>query len=113
MITRILIGLLFLVGLWGLVAKRHLIKKVFGLSILNASVVILFVVEGAGVGNNAPIMGRDVVNIVDPIPQALMLTAIVIGVCVTALALAMAYRLYKATGSFDIEEIRRRIAHDQ
>lgn len=110
MYARILIGLLFLVGLWGLVAKRHLIKKIFGLSILNAAVVILFVVEGASIGNSAPIMESGVSNIVDPIPQALMLTAIVIGVCVTALALAMAYRLYKATGSFDIDEIRRRIA---
>lgn len=108
--ARILIGLLFLVGLWGLVSKRHLIKKIFGLSILNAAVVILFVVEGATVGVSAPIMESGVSNIVDPIPQALMLTAIVIGVCVTGLALAMAYRLYKATGSFDIDEIRRRIA---
>lgn len=113
MIARMLIGMLFLVGLWGLVAKRHLIKKIFSLSILNASVVILFVVEGADAGDSAPIMGSGVVNIVDPIPQALMLTAIVIGVCVTALALAMAYRLYKATGSFDIDEIRRSIANVQ
>ena len=99
MSARILVGLLFLVGLWGLVSKRHLIKKIFGLSILNAAVVILFVVEGAGAGDNAPIMESGVVNIVDPIPPAL--------------ALAMAFSLYKATGSFDIDEIRRRIADAQ
>jgi multicomponent Na+:H+ antiporter subunit C len=110
MSSRILLGIMFLVGLWGLVAKRHLIKKIFGLSILNAAVVILFVLEGTGPGDSAPIMESGVSNIVDPIPQALMLTAIVIGVCVTALALAMAYRLHKATGSYDIDEIRRRIA---
>ncbi len=46
---------------------------------------------------------------VDPVPQALMLTAIVIGVCVTALALALAVRLYKATGSLEIDTISERL----
>jgi multicomponent Na+:H+ antiporter subunit C len=46
---------------------------------------------------------------VDPVPQALMLTAIVIGVCINALALALAYRLHTATGSFNIETIYQRL----
>ncbi|TFG79400.1 MAG: Na+/H+ antiporter subunit C [Spirochaetales bacterium] len=112
MIDRILVCSLFLVGLWGIVAKKNLIKKIFGLSILNSAVVLFFVLEGARVGSSAPIMQDGITAIVDPIPQALMLTAIVVGVCVTALALAMAYRLYKATGSYDIDVIRERI-HDE
>lgn len=110
MTARLIIGALFMVGLWALVAKRNLVKKVFGLTILNSAAVLLFIVEAGGSGDGAPIMGG-FRRIVDPVPQALMLTAIVIGVCVTALALGMAYRLYKATGSLDIEEIRKRLGN--
>ncbi len=113
MIMRVLLGLLFLLGLWGMTAKRHLVKKVFGLSILNTAVVILFVSEGSKVGDMSPIMEPGVENIVDPLPQALMLTAIVIGVCITALALAMAYRLYKHCGSLDADDIKRRLDHGE
>ncbi|HPE36410.1 MAG TPA: cation:proton antiporter subunit C [Spirochaetales bacterium] len=111
MVARLLVGMLFLVGLWGVVAKRNLVKKVFGLSILNSAVVLLFVMEGSRSGTAAPIMDAGVADIVDPVPQALMLTAIVIGVCVTALALGMAFRLHRATGSFDIDTIKERLRH--
>jgi multicomponent Na+:H+ antiporter subunit C len=57
-------------------------------------------------------MGKGVKNIVDPVPQALMLTAIVIGVCLTALALAIAFRLYRSTGSFDIDKIREKVENE-
>ena len=56
MVARLLVGMLFLVGLWGVVAKRNLVKKVFGLSILNSAVVLLFVMEGSRSGTAAPIM---------------------------------------------------------
>lgn len=112
MIERILILLLFLVGFTGILAQKNIIKKIFGLTIINSASVLLFVVEGARIGSQAPIMEKGISDVVDPIPQALMLTAIVIGVCVTALSLALAFRLYKAAGSFDIDEIRRRV-HDE
>ena len=111
-IERILILILCLIGLWGIVYKKNIIKKIYSLSILNSSVVILFILEGSFIGENAPIMGKGVKDIVDPVPQALMLTAIVIGVCITALALAIAFRLYRFTGSFDIDEIRERVGHE-
>ncbi len=109
MMERLLILLLFLVGFWGILGKKNIIKKIIGLNLINNSVVILFVLEGSRVGEQAPIMDEGIANVVDPVPQALMLTAIVIGVCITALALALAFRLYKATGSFDIDEIRKRV----
>lgn len=112
MIEQILLLILFLIGFWGIITKRNLIKKIFALTILNSSVVILFILEGAKIGKNAPIMKEGLKNIVDPVPQALMLTAIVIGVCITALALAMAFRLYRHTQTFDIDEIRKKI-HDE
>lgn len=111
MLERILLLILFLVGFWGIVGKRNIIKKIYGLTIINSAVVILFILEGASVGQAAPIMEEGISNIVDPVPQALMLTAIVIGVCLTALALALAFRLYKVSGSFDIDEIHKQV-HD-
>ena len=55
MIERLLILILFLVGLWG-IGKRNIIKKIFGLTILNSAVVILFFTEGARIGTQAPIL---------------------------------------------------------
>ena len=109
MIERILLLILFFIGLWGIMANKHIIKKIFGLNIINAAVVILFILEGSRIGEAAPIMQEGIGAITDPIPQALMLTAIVIGVCVTALALALAIHLYQVSGSFDIDVIRRNL----
>ncbi|MDD3822498.1 MAG: cation:proton antiporter subunit C [Sphaerochaetaceae bacterium] len=109
MIERILLLVLFMIGFWAIMAHRNIIKKIFGLNIINASVVILFILEGSRIGNEVPIMYGGIGLTADPIPQALMLTAIVIGVCVTALSLALAVHLYRTSGSFDIDVIKRRI----
>ena len=109
MIERILLFIVFLIGFAGVAGHRNIIKKIFGLSILNTAAVILFILEGSRIGTDSPILGEGVIAIVDPVPQALMLTAIVIGVCISALALALAYRLYRGTGSFDIDVIYRRV----
>jgi len=77
--------LIFLTGLWAVIFDPNLVKKVFGLSVLNSSVVILFILEGSRLGENTPILEDGIKNVVDPLPQALMLTAIVIGVCVLSL----------------------------
>ncbi len=109
MTERVLVMLLFSAGFWGILTQKNLIKKIFGLNIINSAVVLLFVLEGGRIGDNAPIMEEGLRAIVDPLPQALMLTAIVIGLCVNALALSLAYRLYRHCGSFDIDQIRRHI----
>ena len=109
MIERLILFLLFLLGFWGILAKRNVIKKIISLNLINSAVVILFVLEGSRIGDNVPIMEEGISRVVDPVPQALMLTAIVIGVCVTALSLALAFRLYKATGTFHIDEIRGKV----
>jgi len=112
MIARLLILALFATGLVGLASMRNLIKKAYALSIMNSAIVILFVLEGAGIGTEAPLLGGRGGPYVDPVPQALMLTAIVVGVCVSALALTLAFRLYRHFGTLDIDEIKRRSGHD-
>jgi multicomponent Na+:H+ antiporter subunit C len=101
-----LIGALFLVGIWGVVAKHNLIKKVMALSIANSAIVLFFVYYGSRSGNTAPIAGSEE-RMVDPLPQALMLTAIVVGICVVALALALVYRLYLRHHTLDVRRIER------
>jgi multicomponent Na+:H+ antiporter subunit C len=112
MIDQLLLLLLFLIGFWAIVAKKNIIRKIFGLSLVNSAVVLLFVLEGGRIGEEAPILEEGLAPVVDPVPQALMLTAIVIGVCMTALALALAFKLYRATGTFSIDEIRKRVYHE-
>jgi multicomponent Na+:H+ antiporter subunit C len=105
---RILIILLFCISLWGIIAGRNLIRKIIALAILNSSVVLLFVLSGR-IGTAAPILtGGAEGPFVDPLPQALMLTAIVVGLSVTAVALVLAVRLHRDCGSLDVEEIEKR-----
>lgn len=107
--TWYLIGAIFLVGLWGVIAVPNLVKKVVALSIMNSAIILFFVYFGSLSGDAAPIQtGADGIP-VDPLPQALMLTAIVVGVCVVALALVLVYRLYLRHGTLDIREIERKV----
>ncbi len=112
MFNGAMIFAIFLVGACGLVVKRHLIKKVIALNIISSAIVILFIYLGSLQGASAPILVDGVSNIVDPIPQALMLTAIVVGVCTTALALVLAYKIYRVYQTLDLTEIERNAEHD-
>ncbi len=107
---KLLVVLLICVGLWGILAGRSLIRKIIGLSILNSTVVILFILSGRIDGIRAPILTDNASGlVVDPIPQALMLTAIVVGLSVTAVALILAVKLYRACGSLDVCEIEESV----
>lgn len=108
MTVYLLCVLLFLVGLYGVVVKRNLIKIVIGLAIMEYSVNLFLILVGYVKGGTAPILSRNLVNkiFVDPLPQAMVLTAIVIGLATTALLLAIAIRLYKKYKTFDIREIK-------
>ncbi len=102
--------LLLLIGLYAVVVKRNIIRIVIGFSLVEYAVNLLFALVGFKSGGIPPIVtdiaqSRD--RFVDPVPQALVLTAIVIGLATTALMLAMAMRVYEKYRTFDITEIRR------
>lgn len=109
MMAYVLAASILLVGIWGLLAHRNLIKKVVALSIMNSAVILLFILAGSTVGVRAPILTGETLPFVDPIPQALMLTAIVVGVALTALALALTVRLFERFKTLDSREIERRL----
>lgn len=109
MIEMLACALLFLVGLYAVVSKRNIIKIVIGFSLIEYSVNVLFAVVGFKRGALPPIITDTAAarNFVDPVPQALVLTSIVIGLATTALMLALAMRIYEKYKTFDIAEIRR------
>lgn len=102
---------LILIGIAGLVMSTHLVRMIFGLALLESGANLLLVVVGYRAGAAAPIIvnGKIPPAMVDPVPQALVLTAIVIGVGILALALALALRVQRAYGTLDIREIQQRL----
>jgi multicomponent Na+:H+ antiporter subunit C len=108
MIAYILCFILFLVGLYGAVVQRNLVKIAISLSIMEFSTFIFFALLGYIDGGVAPIVNPAEPDkiYVDPLPQALVLTAIVIGLATTALLMAVIIRLYRKYGTFDIREMK-------
>ncbi|HID95263.1 MAG TPA: cation:proton antiporter [Candidatus Latescibacteria bacterium] len=104
---------LFMVGLYGVVTKKNTVKIVIGIIIMEYAVNLFLVLLGYRKDGVAPIIdeGTSVLKFsqlaVDPLPQALVLTAIVIGLGVIALMVAICIRLYERYGTFDITEMRR------
>lgn len=107
MIVYLLCFILFLVGLFGILTKRNIIKIVIGLSIMEFSIFLFLTLIGYIDGGLAPIITDNIpVNrFVDPLPQAMVLTAIVIGLATNSMLLAIAIRLYKKYKTFDIRKI--------
>ncbi len=102
---------LIVLGLYCIVTKYNLVKTVIGLSIMDYGVNLLIISIGFNPGGTAPIFTAGELNqasfFVDPIPQALTLTSIVIGACVTAMSLALVMKLEEQYGTLDTREIRR------
>lgn len=104
--------LVFIIGLYGVISKNNLIKKIMGLTIMNGSIVLFFISIGYKKGGLAPILEKGTIDgtptiVVDPLPQALMLTAIVIGISVTALALALIVKIYSKYKTLDIQQLSK------
>jgi multicomponent Na+:H+ antiporter subunit C len=99
---------LFLIGLYTMITRKNLIKKIMGLNIMETSVLLFFISLGSVEGGRAPIIipGEENVLYVNPLPQALVLTAIVIAVSVTGFALALIIKLYGDYGTLDSDKIR-------
>lgn len=95
MINGINIGIIIvLVGIYGLLTKRNLIKMIMSLYVMNSGVILFFVSIGYVAGGQAAIFEDSKALMVDPLPQAVMLTGLVIGLGITALGLALAIKIY-------------------
>ena len=115
MLPYVLCMVLLAIGIYAMVAKKNVIKIIIGLAITEYAINMFLVILGwrAGPKPLAPILApgqsaqQFLANTVDPLPQALVLTSIVVGLSVLALAVALAVRLYQKYGTFDITEIRK------
>jgi multicomponent Na+:H+ antiporter subunit C len=114
-----------MIGLYCAVVKKNIIKIVIGLMVMEYAANLFLIMLGYRVGGIAPILDKSYVKsaagqvaptepiasfintAVDPLPQALVLTAIVIGLGSTALMISICIRIYEKYGTFDITEIRR------
>lgn len=106
--SPILTILVILIGLYGLATSKNIIKSVFCVTIIEAGVILLFLNLGNLEGGSIPILGNVIENIVDPIPQALMITTIVIGSTITSLALMLCIKIFHNYGSVEWKEVLRR-----
>jgi multicomponent Na+:H+ antiporter subunit C len=96
---------LMMTGLYVVIAHGNLVKKIVGLNIFQASVFILFISMGKVEGGTAPIVAEGITLYSNPLPHVLILTAIVVGVATTALALALVVRINEAYQSVEEDEI--------
>lgn len=112
--------LLFMIGLYCAVVKKNMVKIVIGIMVMEYAVNLFLIMLGYRVGGVAPIVTKDqlaltmgqvvpafISSSVDPLPQALVLTAIVISLGSLALMISICIRTYQRYGTFDITEIRR------
>jgi multicomponent Na+:H+ antiporter subunit C len=102
---------LILMGLWGMLTQRNMIRIIIGFSLMDTGIHMVMVSIGYVTGGTAPIINDAVPiaeaasRVVDPVPSALVLTAIVIGLGVTAVMLSFAVRIYKARKTMMIDEL--------
>jgi multicomponent Na+:H+ antiporter subunit C len=98
--------ILAMIGLYTMISRTNLVKKVAGLNIFQVSVFILFISLGVLDGGTVPILQEGHTAYSNPLPHVLILTAIVVGVATTALALALIVRINEAYGTVEEDQVQ-------
>lgn len=107
-----LIMVLFVLGIYGMLEKRNLLKKVLGMNMMQVAVIIFFLTLGQKLGAAVPILIPGVENIdvyANPLPHTLMLTAIVVSLSILGVALALLMQIQRHYGSIEEDEVLRRM----
>jgi multicomponent Na+:H+ antiporter subunit C len=97
---------LMMAGFYVIIAQGNLVKKLVGLSLFQASVFIFYISLGYVEGGVAPILVQGASSYANPLPQVLILTAIVVSVATTAVGLALVVRIREAYGSVEEDDIQ-------
>lgn len=103
--TYLFTYLLMVAGLFIVIARGNLIKKLIGLGIFQTSVYLLYIGPAKLVGGTAPILAEGFTRYSNPLPHVLILTAIVVGVATLALGLALVVRIREAYGSIEEDDL--------
>lgn len=104
--------ILVVIGLWGILTKKDIFKMIIGFSIMDTGIHLIIVSIGYIKGRSAPIFDASIAvsegleKMIDPIPSALVLTAIVIGLAVTSLMLSYAIKMFQYKNTTSIDEFK-------
>lgn len=98
--------ILMMIGFYGVIAKTNLVKKVVSISIFQTAVFLFYISIAVVDGGTAPVLWDKAVAFDNPLPHVLILTAIVVSVATTAVALALIIRIYRDYGTIEEDEIR-------
>ncbi|MDJ0709511.1 MAG: cation:proton antiporter subunit C [Woeseiaceae bacterium] len=99
-------AILLMIGFYAVIAKLNLIKKLIGLSLFQAAVFLLYITMGNVEGASAPIYGFGAETFSNPLPQVLILTAIVVGISTMALGLGIVVRIKEEYGSIEEDKVQ-------
>ena len=106
-------GLLIAIGLYGMIGKRSLVKKLIGMNIFQSAIILFFIAGSLKDGATLPILFEGEVaraeDFVNPLPHVLMLTAIVVSVAITGVALAFLVRIHREFDTTDEEELLEQV----
>ena len=107
MIIYFMCFILFMVGLYCILRRRNIINIAIGIMIAEYAVNLFLILVGYRMEGRSPILApnQEILNMVDPLPQALAMTSIVIGLAIMAVLVAIAIRIYEKFGTFDITKI--------
>ena len=113
---------LLLVGLYAMIVKQNLIKKIIGMNIFQTAIILFYVSIGSKKDATIPIIVHDheavahaveAVDYINPLPHVLMLTAIVVSVATLGVALALSMKIYSQYGTLEEDEIQKRITKSE
>ncbi|HEX2133886.1 MAG TPA: cation:proton antiporter subunit C [Actinophytocola sp.] len=99
---------LMMIGLYVVISHGNLLKKLIGLTLFQVGVFLFFISLGKVDGGSAPIVSDEVETYSHPLPQVLILTAIVVGVATLAVGLGLAVRIFEAYGTVEEEDVLER-----
>lgn len=117
--------ILMMIGLYAMIAKNNLIKKLVGMNIFQTAIILFYISMGYKKGGTLPIIEMphghhhipataiDVAKYINPLPHVLMLTAIVVSVATFGVALAIALKIYKEFNTLEEDEIRMRLREER
>jgi multicomponent Na+:H+ antiporter subunit C len=113
-IAYYLIIVLLIIGLWGMLFKKNLVKKLIGMNILQSSIIIFYVASASKYKATVPVIDPRLGAIIpdhyiNPLPHTLMLTAIVVSVATTGVALALLITIYKRYKTLNENELLERM----
>ncbi|MGI9537048.1 MAG: cation:proton antiporter subunit C [Desulfocapsaceae bacterium] len=113
---------LLLIGLYAMITKKNLIKKIIGMNIFQTAIILFYVSIGSKEGATIPIIAHGhaeashavhAADYINPLPHVLMLTAIVVSVATLGVALALAMKVYSQYGTLEEDEIREKIMESE